>query len=470
MRYRYRALYVWALLLVSSPLSHALDPHDYIERAVTLIESEDFELARTYLAPALIDYRLTSAERARAYYLHGYSFFAESLYVSAGKDYHRALEFDPYNPVVLTALGHLLFEGLGTDPNPKLAVMLFEQAAEAGYPTAELRLGHAYLQGMGVAQDVERARGWLESASDQGLAAAMMHMAQSYREPYAADPDPQRAMEWYQRAHAAGAVDALAYVGFIIESGELDAAEAVDAEDTAGTGDVRPDNGISEDRRAERTAQAREHFERAAAAGSAVAQAKLGHQYLVGDGVEADFTRAEALFAQAAEQGHPTGYMGLGYLHESGLGRPTDPAQALTWYRQAAEAGVVDAQLRLAHHELRQPTREGHQRALHWLIRAAAQDSVQALNDSAWLLATSPHDPVRNGQQAVTLAQQAVERQRDPNYLDTLAAAYAETGKFDRAIETQQEALALAAEDDTALRAELESHLHAFQARKPWRE
>ena len=86
----------------------------------------------------------------------------------------------------------------------------------------------------------------------------------------------------------------------------------------------------------------------------------------------------------------------------------------------------------------------------------AAQNNVQALNDYAWLLSTSEFAEVRNGPQAVTLASQAVARNRTPAYLDTLAAAYAETGKFDRAVQVQREAIGLAGEGDAALVAELE--------------
>ena len=57
-----------------------------------------------------------------------------------------------------------------------------------------------------------------------------------------------------------------------------------------------------------------------------------------------------------------------------------------------------------------------------------------------------------------------------PAYLDTLAAAYAETGKFQQAVETQREALALVPEGNADLAAELETHLAAFEAGKPWRE
>jgi len=435
-------LYVWALVAVSSP-AMALDSRENIGRAVKLIEAGQHELARSYLEPALIDYRLNPGERSRAYYLRGYSFFDQGMYVSASKDYNRALEFNPANPVVLSVVAQMHLEGLGVERDPLLGVAFLEQAAQADHPPASLRLGVAYLRGMGVEQDVEAARKWLTDAADAGLAPAMVYLGQSYRAPFADPADPERAAEWFRKAEDAGAPDALAHLGFMAEEGE--------------GGEADPE-------------AARDYFQRAADAGSAVAQAKTGHMYLTGDGVEADPPRALKLFRQAAEQGHPTGYMGLAYLYDSGTAVEQDPAQALSWYEKAADAGVPEAQLRLAYLGIQQGDLPGQQQAGQWLSRAAAQDNVQALNDYAWLLATSPFAEVRNGQQAVTLALQAVDRRRTPAYLDTLAAAYAETGKFDRAVEVQQEALAMVKEGEAALAAELKSHLDAFEAGRPWRE
>jgi len=57
-------------------------------------------------------------------------------------------------------------------------------------------------------------------------------------------------------------------------------------------------------------------------------------------------------------------------------------------------------------------------------------------NTTAWLLATHPSSSVRNGREAVELAQQACQQSTfsNPNFLDTLAAAYAEAGKFAEAV------------------------------------
>ncbi len=427
-------------LLASSGLP-ALEAKNYIDRAVVLIESDQHALARTYLEPALIDYHLSAGERSRAYYLRGFSFFSQGMYVSARKDYNRALEFLPDNPVVLSSLGHLYFEGLGIPQDRALAVELFRKAADAGYTPASMRLGFAYLTGSGAEQDTLEARRWLEQAATDGSTTAMRQLALSYRAPNADPPEPDTARQWYQRAWEAGDAEALSHIGFMIEAGELEAEEP-----------------------------ARSYFERAASAGSGLAKTKLGHLYLSGEDVPQDVDKARGFFAEAADQGHAGGYLGLAYLYESGTGVTADPKAALNWYERAAEAGSTDAQLRLAYLQLQGGKLQNHRDAARWLTKAAASGNPQALNDHAWLLATSRYDEIRDGSRAVALAERATANRRTPVYLDTLAAAYADTGNFEKALAIQREAIALVAGEDAGLTAELSEHLAAFEAGEPWRE
>ena len=102
-----------------------------------------------------------------------------------------------------------------------------------------------------------------------------------------------------------------------------------------------------------------------------------------------------------------------------------------------------------------------------------APDSPLALNGLAWLLATYPDVTVRNGPEAVRLAEHAcaVASRRNPALLDTLAAAYAEAGRFPEAINAAQEAIALArtAGNEAAIN-RAENLLGFFQSGRPFHE
>jgi Flp pilus assembly protein TadD len=75
-----------------------------------------------------------------------------------------------------------------------------------------------------------------------------------------------------------------------------------------------------------------------------------------------------------------------------------------------------------------------------------------ALNNLAWIFAASAHPEFRNGPEAVQLAERACASTHDsqPLLIGTLAAAYAEAGRFDDAINTAQKAHDLAVAQGSA--------------------
>jgi tetratricopeptide (TPR) repeat protein len=96
-----------------------------------------------------------------------------------------------------------------------------------------------------------------------------------------------------------------------------------------------------------------------------------------------------------------------------------------------------------------------------------------ALNNLAWIFATYPDDSIRNGQRAVRLAESATVLPGGdvPIVLRTLAAAYAESGDFSKAIDTAQHAIDLATtQNNTSLLATLRHEIELYQARTPYRE
>ena len=77
---------------------------------------------------------------------------------------------------------------------------------------------------------------------------------------------------------------------------------------------------------------------------------------------------------------------------------------------------------------------------------------------------------MRDGATAVVEANRATTLARTASTFDTLAAAYAESGDFDKAVATQRDALAALGKDDHALHAAFEQHLDHYLKQQPWRE
>ena len=97
---------------------------------------------------------------------------------------------------------------------------------------------------------------------------------------------------------------------------------------------------------------------------------------------------------------------------------------------------------------------------------------VTIVNNLAWLLATSPEATQRDGPRAVRLAEWACKTtsHKSPPLLDSLAAAYAQTGQFDQAIRTTEQAIEIVRRNPKASTETLESRLKLYRAGLPYHE
>jgi len=102
-----------------------------------------------------------------------------------------------------------------------------------------------------------------------------------------------------------------------------------------------------------------------------------------------------------------------------------------------------------------------------------APEFAPALNRTAWVLATCPEAPLRDGARAEEMAEQAVRLSggHDPVFLNTLATAYARSNRFPEAVQTARQALELAAQRrDQPLTEALKARIALYEARKPVRD
>lgn len=117
----------------------------------------------------------------------------------------------------------------------------------------------------------------------------------------------------------------------------------------------------------------------------------------------------------------------------------------------------------------------GHEEAISDYEAALKLNSSEdgVLNNLAWVLATSPMDKVRDADRAIDLATKAckVTDYKQAHILSTLAAAYAESGDFEKAMEWSQKAVELG-NDSTSPETlvQLKNELESYRQKKPWRE
>ncbi len=96
-------------------------------------------------------------------------------------------------------------------------------------------------------------------------------------------------------------------------------------------------------------------------------------------------------------------------------------------------------------------------------------EDPDAYNGRAWLCATCPDSRFRDGKQAIADATKACELTEwsDAGIIDTLAAAYSESGDFAKAVEWQTKAVSMVSASE---KAEYQEHLELYRAGKPYRD
>ena len=101
------------------------------------------------------------------------------------------------------------------------------------------------------------------------------------------------------------------------------------------------------------------------------------------------------------------------------------------------------------------------------------ENAYEAQNNLAWVLSTHPDKTLRNSKEAIRHITTAVKARPENAFslLDTLAAAYAEDGQFERAVEVAQRAVDFAkSENELGFAKRIESRLQLYKARRPFRD
>lgn len=347
-------------------------------------------------------------------------------------------------PAAQLCIGHCYAEGDGVDRDTAAAAKWFREAgksyvrlAEQGDREAEDVLAISFARGLALTGSPAEDLKWCRQAAEHGNGIAKIKLAVCYAHGDGVGEDETEAARWWRQAAEQGFPSAQFYFGLCCYEG----------------------SGVPKDATAAaqwwREAVEEYHFPSA--------ELFLGLCFWKGEGVGKDRVQADALWRHAAMEA------GIGKidLHD---GTPSDTVSGEKWWRRVAEQGSPRLQYWLAqfYHLGKGVTRDMAE-ALKWYRKAADSGEIVALNTAAWIMATSEHPEIRNGAAAMNYAEKAAAAtsRKEAAILETLAAACAEAGHYDKAVTTQKQAIALIRRPEA--RKNAESRLKLYQNKTPYR-
>jgi len=225
---------------------------------------------------------------------------------------------------------------------------------------------------------------------------------------------------------------------------------------------------------------------------------------LIRDNRGVDARLLEWLESQAA-QDDPWAHFFLGTAYSDFAQPQPDLFKATAHFRAAANAGIPDGQFRLA----LLIVDKSPDQAIDWLLKAAGEQQAQAntllgeyylsgrwvsadlttaveylkagsdagdmtaRNNLAWVLATTADEAIRDSDASLALIRPLALMHGSWQHFDTLAAAYAATGEFDQAVQSQQMAIIEAGKtlgEQSPEVSAMQSRLDQYMEGKPVRE
>jgi TPR repeat protein/DNA-directed RNA polymerase subunit RPC12/RpoP len=287
------------------------------------------------------------------------------------------------DPEAMIQLGSIYLLGANVELDPEAGIKLYQKAGDRGSLHAYRVLGQVYKTGIGVSRDAFQAIDWYKKAADKDDTKAELALATLYK----TDPtvkDLEQSFRWYSKVavkippatqgDTAKEIEALA-----IEDAYVPVAEAYDK-----------GLGVVEDQ-----AAALAWYLKAANAGIALAQFRLGVKYDLGKGVSKDKAKALQWYLKAADQagwdarfckGVVESQRNIGYLYQAGGGVPKDPREAFNWFLKAAGNGCEAAQYEVAKaYNSGVGVLQDKQAAFDWFQKAANNGDESAQTDLALL-------------------------------------------------------------------------------------
>ncbi len=229
-------------------------------------------------------------------------------------------------------LGRCVFEGVGAEPDPELAVHWLRPAAAHDNPDAQLMLALAYAYGRGVASDPEQAQRLFRLAASQDHVEANYEWARFLEQPPHDRSARIQAIEQYDVAARHGHLRSQLRLGQLFRQAEVGGAGSFDASTDMDTQGPRK-KLVYKHSHSPNLVCALQYFSMAAGQGHVESQFELGQMYAQGLGTPQRFEEAVNWYERAAKQGHAKAQFNLAFMIAHGQGVEENLLKAYEWYR-----------------------------------------------------------------------------------------------------------------------------------------
>ena len=332
-------------------------------------------------------------EAAGHYYRLDYVNEDEGNAAKAIEYFNKAIERNSNYARVELALCYETGQGLEKDFAK--AFELYAQAAEAGYPFANLKMGYYYEDGLiGESKDLVKAFENFKIASDADLAEATYNIGRFYRYSIGIPENPEEAIKNFEAASAQGEGQAMIEMGLVYEyeygGYEFDAQKAMDYMQGAAeqgysyaqykVGYYHYYGLIEQD-----IAKGFEWFQKSYERGYPYAALMIGNYYLYNHGGDKEYNKAFEYYKFAEERDCMN--EGLGICYEFGFGTEENNTEAFKYYNLAAEKENTTAMYRLGLcYKYGTGTTENLAEAYNWFAKAAEEDHRNSMYEKAMML------------------------------------------------------------------------------------
>ncbi len=231
----------------------------------------------------------------------------------------------------MAALGCHVFDGVGTDPDPELAIYWLTIAAAHDDPDAQLRLAIANAYGQGARYNPDEAQRLFRLAASQEHVDAHYEWARFLEQQTHDRASRIHAVELYDVAARQGHLQSQLRLGQLFKAGGPDAEPAAHSDDPHAIIASRklaykPSHSPS-------LVSALKFFKMAAEQGHVESQFELGQMYAQGLGTPQRFDEAAKWYESAAKQGHARAQFNLAFMVAHGQGAEENLLKSYEWYR-----------------------------------------------------------------------------------------------------------------------------------------